>query len=285
MTVYGDLDVSVIDQMPQNRKKIKTALRSEINVVDIFNFIKQSVEKGEQAFIVYPLVEESEKMDLKDVTSQYESISKTYLDGIKVELIHGRMNWQEKERVMESFANNEFDVLFSTTVIEVGIDIPNATIIVINEAFRFGLSQLHQLRGRVGRSDKQSYCILVTRDEHLRKMKSKNISLEYLSPSEQEKYKAQIRLNAMVEQSDGFKLSEIDFKLRGPGNIFGTEQSGLPQLRYADIVHDVELLIKARNDAFDIINKKISLTPEEYSIIKNELKKSYFSSLNFSHIA
>lgn len=285
MTVYGDLDVSIIDELPKNRKKIKTVLRSENNLEDIFRFIKEQVRNGEQAFIIYPLVEESEKLGLKDVTTQYEHFAGTYLSDIKVKMIHGRMNWQEKEEIMEKFANKEFDVLFSTTVIEVGIDIPNATIIVINEAFRFGLSQLHQLRGRVGRSDKQSYCILVTRDEHLSKIKSKNISLEFLSSSELEKYKSQIRLKAMVENNDGFKLSEIDFKLRGPGNIFGTEQSGFPQLKYADIINDTELLISAREDAFNLIYSDPSLVREENSIIKSELRQKYFSSFKLSHIA
>lgn len=285
MTVYGDLDVSVIDQMPQNRKPIKTALRSEKNLEDIFKFIREKVKSGEQAFIVYPLVEESEKMDLKDVTSEFEKINKTFLSGINVNLIHGKMKWQEKEIIMESFANREFDVLFSTTVIEVGIDIPNATVIVINEAFRFGLSQLHQLRGRVGRGDKQSFCILVTRDDHLQKMRTKNISLDYLAAAELDKYRSQIRLNAMVEHNDGFKLSEIDFKLRGPGNIFGVEQSGIPQLQHADIINDTELLIIAKNDAFNIIRNDPSLSEKENLIIKQHLKKNYSTALKFSLIA
>jgi len=285
MTVYGDLDVSVINQMPQNRKPIKTALRSEKNLEDIFRFIREKVNSGEQAFIVYPLVEVSEKLDLKDVASEFEKIKKTYLDGINVGLIHGKMKWQEKESIMESFAKDEFDVLFSTTVIEVGIDIPNATIIVINEAFRFGLSQLHQLRGRVGRGDKQSFCILVTRDEHLQKMRTKNISLDYLAAAELDKYKSQIRLNAMVEHNDGFELSEIDFKLRGPGNIFGIEQSGMPQLKHADIINDTELLIKAKNDAFNIIKSDPSLSEKGNHIIKQHLKKNYSTALKFSLIA
>jgi len=271
--------------MPKNRKEIKTALRSEKNLEDIFKFIREKVKSGEQAFIVYPLVEESEKLDLKDVTSEYEKIKETYLSGINVNLIHGKMKWQEKESIMERFAQGEFDVLFSTTVIEVGIDIPNATVMVINEAFRFGLSQLHQLRGRVGRGDKQSFCILVTRDEHLQKMKTKNISLDYLSASELDKYKSQIRLNAMVEHNDGFKLSEIDFKLRGPGNIFGVEQSGLPQLKHADIINDSELLVKAKNDAFNIIDSDPSLSKKENLIIKQHLKKNYSTALKFSLIA
>lgn len=283
MTVYGDLDISVIDEMPENRKPIKTALRSEKNLEDIFRFIVDKVKSGEQAFIVYPLVEESEKMDLKDVTSEFEKIRKTYLKGTKVNLIHGKMRWQEKEAIMESFAKGEFEVLFSTTVIEVGIDIPKATIIVINEAFRFGLSQLHQLRGRVGRGDKQSFCILVTRAEHLHKMKT--IALDYIASAELDKYKSQIRLNAMVEHNDGFKLSEIDFKLRGPGNIFGVEQSGIPQLKHADIIYDTELLIKAKNDAFKIIEDDPSLSSKPNLVIKQHLKQNYSTALKFSLIA
>ena len=285
MTVYGDLDVSIINQMPLHRKPIKTVLRSEKNLEDIFRFIRERVKEGEQAFVVYPLVEESEKLDLKDVTSEFEKIKKTYLSGINVNLIHGKMSWQEKESVMESFSKGMFEVLFSTTVIEVGIDIPNATIMVINEAFRFGLSQLHQLRGRVGRGNKQSFCILVTRDEHLQKMRNKNISLDYLAAAELDKYKSQIRLNAMVEHGDGFKLSEIDFKLRGPGNIFGVEQSGIPQLKHADIVNDIELLIKAKDDAFNIIQQDSSLSKNENLIIKENLKKNYSTALKFSLIA
>ncbi len=285
MTIYGDHDVSIIDRMPLNRKKIKTVLRSEKQLDKVFDFIKEKAISGEQSFIVYPLVEESDKLDLKDVTSQFEKIKKTHLKDLRVRLIHGRMNWKEKEEVMNQFAKRKFEILFSTTVIEVGIDIPNATIIIINEAFRFGLSQLHQLRGRVGRNDKQSYCILITREEHLQKMKTKNIDLEYLSTSDLEKYRSQIRLQAMVDTNDGFNLAEIDFKLRGPGNIFGTQQSGLPQLKHADIIEDQELLVEAKYDAFKLISDDPQLNQGDHDVIKKQLKNTYLKSYNFSNIA
>lgn len=284
MTIYGDLDISTIDEMPAQRKPIKTALRGESQLDKVIDFIKDRVEQGEQAFVVYPLVEESEKLDLKDVTTHYEKIKNEHLQNLNVGLLHGRMNWKEKEEIMEQFARKEFDILFSTTVIEVGIDIPNASVIVINEAFRFGLSQLHQLRGRVGRSDKQSYCVLITRDEHLKKMNTK-IDLEFLSPADIEKYKSQIRLNAMVETNDGFKLAEIDFKLRGPGNIFGTQQSGLPQFKYANLIEDQDLLEEAKQDAFNIITSDPLLSKGENQIVKRELKNNYIDVFNFSNIA
>ncbi len=284
MTIYGDLDISTIDEMPAQRKSIRTALRGESQLEKVFDFIKDRVEQGEQAFVVYPLVEESEKLDLKDVTTHYEKIKDEHLQNLKVGLLHGRMSWKEKEEIMEQFARKEFDILFSTTVIEVGIDIPNASVIVINEAFRFGLSQLHQLRGRVGRSDKQSYCVLITRDEHLRKLNTK-IDLEFLSPADIDKYKSQIRLNAMVETNDGFKLAEIDFKLRGPGNIFGTQQSGLPQFKYANLIEDQDLLEEAKQDAFNLITSDPLLTKGENQIVKRELKNNYIDVYNFSNIA
>lgn len=285
MTIYGDLDVSVIDKMPADRKPIKTYLRGEKKLPDVFKFITEKVKEGRQAFVVYPLVEESEKLDLKDVTSEYERIKRTYLTGVKVGLIHGRMKWYEKETAMEEFLNKKFDVLFSTTVIEVGIDIPNATIMVINDAFRFGLSQLHQLRGRVGRGSEQSYCILITKDEHAVKPNLFNYDFEYLSPQEKEKYKSIIRLNSMVKYTDGFKLSEIDFKLRGPGNIFGIEQSGFPDLKFADIINDTSLLIQAREDAFDIISSDKKLIEEKNKVVKHQLLTNYKKSLKYSSIA
>lgn len=285
MTLYGDLDISIIDQMPANRKKIKTVLRSDNQLDKVFQFIEEKANAGEQAFIVYPLVEESDKLDLKDVTTQFDEIKQTHLKNINVGLIHGKMNWREKEEIMEDFSGGKFDVLFSTTVIEVGIDIPSATIMVINEAFRFGLSQLHQLRGRVGRNDKQSYCILITCEEHLSKMKMNKVDLEFLSSSDLEKYRSQIRLNAMVETNDGFKLAEIDFKLRGPGNIFGTQQSGLPQFKFTNLIEDQDLLIEAKDDAFKLISHDPLLNKGDHKIVKEQIKNTYLEAFNFSHIA
>ncbi|NOX17571.1 MAG: ATP-dependent DNA helicase RecG, partial [Chlorobi bacterium] len=249
LTVYGDLDVSVIDEMPKNRKPIKTALRKEKSLSDIYNFISDmNRDEGYQAYIVYPLVEESEKIELKAAETYYKSLKEEYFSHLNVGLIHGRMRWQEKDQIMIDFAQKKIDVLISTTVIEVGVDVPDANIILINDAERFGLSQLHQLRGRVGRSDKQAYCILVTGIEKPINVEKISYDFKYLSRRQIEKNKTVIRLSAMVNFSDGFKLSEIDLKLRGPGDIFGTKQSGFPELKYADIIEDKNLLIKAKED-------------------------------------
>ncbi|HKB85542.1 MAG TPA: ATP-dependent DNA helicase RecG, partial [Ignavibacteriaceae bacterium] len=199
MTVYGDLDISIIDEMPKNRIPIKTYLRGDSKLPDIFKFIIDKRKEGYQSFIVYPLVEESEKLELKAAESHYNVLKKTFFKNINVGLIHGRMSWQEKEEAMMLFLAKKFDVLVSTTVIEVGIDIPGANIILINDAHRFGLSQLHQLRGRVGRSGKQAYCILVTKDEFAGRQEKLQLDLEYLSSMQMEKYKASVRLQSMVK--------------------------------------------------------------------------------------
>ncbi len=285
MTVYGDLDVSIINEMPKNRIPIKTYLRGESKLPNIYHFVKSELDKKHQAFIVYPLVGESDKVDLKSAEEYFEFLSTEIFSEYKVGLIHGKMNWREKEERMLRFANKEYDVLVSTTVIEVGIDIPDATVIIINDAYHFGLSQLHQLRGRVGRSNKQSYCILITKDELLNAKYSNNFDPEYLSRKEIEKYKSLIRLNSMVKYTDGFKLSEIDLKLRGPGNIFGKEQSGFPELKYANIVEDSELIIRAKKIAFNIISKDPSLSLPHHKLIKSVLKKEYSNHILYSSIA
>jgi ATP-dependent DNA helicase RecG len=285
MTIYGDLDVSIIKEMPQNRKPIKTALRGESKLPDIYKFVIKMKEEGYQSFIVYPLVEESEKLTLKAAETYYISLKEEYLAGLSIGLVHGRMNWKEKESVMFDFLNKKFDVLVSTTVIEVGIDIPDANIIIINDAHRFGLSQLHQLRGRVGRSGKQGYCILVTEDSLANSGFASNFDLNYLSEREIEKYKTFIRLHSMVQHTSGFKLSEIDLKLRGPGDIFSTQQSGLPNLKYTDVTTDIELIEAAKSHAFKIISDDPSLRKKENSLIKNTLKKNYSQHLVISSIA
>ncbi len=285
MTYYGDLDVSTIDEMPAGRKPVKTFLRGESKLPAIFDFVKQKIAEGDQAFIVYPLVEESEKLELKAATLYFEKLSKTVFADYKVGLIHGKMNWREKEEVMINFSRKEFDILISTTVIEVGIDVPAANIIVINDAQRFGLSQLHQLRGRVGRGKRQGYAILVAKDEYLKKVKLKNIETDYLSPAEKERYKAFIRLKSMEKYNDGFKLAEIDLKLRGPGNIFGTEQSGLPQFKYGDIAEDKEILRKAKSAAFEVIGNDPELKTPDYSLIKKMLFTNFKKNLEYIKIA
>ena len=285
MTLYGDLDVSVIDEMPENRKPVKTVLRGESRLPEIFNFIIDKSEEGYQTFIVYPLVEESDKLELKAAETFYEELSKTHLKNLNVGLIHGRMSWQEKEEKMLLFLKKEFDVLVATTVIEVGIDIPDANIILINDAHRFGLSQLHQLRGRVGRSDKQAYCILVTKDEIVQYNIQQRLELDYLSSSMIEKFKSAIRLQTMVKTNNGFEIAETDLKLRGPGDIFSTKQSGFPDLNYADIVQDTELLSLTKKIAFDLINKDPSLDSEKNYVIRKNLIRHFSENLKYAKIA
>ena len=283
MTLYGDLDVSTISEMPLNRKSVKTFLRGESKLPDIYKFIEEKIKDGYQSFIVYPLVEESEKLELKSALTYYNDLSKTFFKDIKLGLIHGRMSWREKEEVMSLFLARQFDVLISTTVIEVGIDIPDANIMLINDAYRFGLSQLHQLRGRIGRGNKQAYCILVIKDEYL--SRNKILDLDYLSPAQLEKQKTIIRLQTMVQYNDGFKISEIDLKLRGPGDIFGTAQSGFPELKYINLIHDSDIIMNAKKNAFAIIKDDPHLTQSINLIIKKNLLKYYSGSLKYAKIA
>ncbi|MGB5528654.1 MAG: ATP-dependent DNA helicase RecG [Ignavibacteriaceae bacterium] len=285
MTVYGDLDISVIDEMPKNRIPIKTVLRGESRLPEIFKFIIDKSKDGYQTFIVYPLVEDSDKLELKAAETFYEELRKTHLQNLRLGLIHGRMSWQEKEEKMLLFFKKQFDVLVSTTVIEVGIDIPDANIILINDAHRFGLSQLHQLRGRVGRSDKQAYCILVTKDEIVQYNIQQQLDLDYLSSSMLDKYKSAIRLQTMVKTNNGFEIAETDLKLRGPGDIFSTKQSGFPDLKHADIVNDIELLNITKKIAFDLINKDPSLNSERNRVIRKNLIKHYSENLHYAKIA
>lgn len=285
MTIYGDLELSVIDEMPKNRKPIKTVLRGENKLPEIYKFIIDKSKEGYQSFLVYPLVEESEKLELKAATTLFEELSNSHLRELKLGLIHGRMSWQEKEEVMLRFLKKDFDALISTTVIEVGIDIPAANIILINDAQRFGLSQLHQLRGRVGRSEKQAYCILVAKDSLVSKTNQRELDLEYLPPAQIEKYKSSVRLQTMVRHTDGFKIAEMDLTLRGPGDIFGTIQSGFPELKYADIINDTQIIIDAKQRAFAIIEKDPRFILPENQIIKQNLLTHYSESLKYATIA
>ncbi|HSD62478.1 MAG TPA: ATP-dependent DNA helicase RecG [Ignavibacteriaceae bacterium] len=286
MTLYGDLDVSIINEMPENRRPVKTVLRGENKLPEIFRFIVDKNKKeGYQAFIVYPLVEESEKLELKAAESHYNELRESYLKDLNIGLIHGRMSWQDKETVMFEFLHKKFDVLIATTVIEVGIDIPDANIILINDAHRFGLSQLHQLRGRVGRGTKQAYCILVTKDRYAATTDKLPSDLEYLSPVQKEKYKSGIRLKTMVEYLDGFKIAEVDMKLRGPGDIFGTKQSGIPEFKFINIIEDTGLLISARESAFKIITGDPHLEKDENKIIREILSRHYRPQLEYIKIA
>ncbi|MBN1300943.1 MAG: ATP-dependent DNA helicase RecG [Melioribacteraceae bacterium] len=282
MTTYGDLDISTINELPDERLPVKTALRSERKLNDIYKFIIERLNNDEQAFLIYPLVEDSEKLQLKSAMEEFNSLKRTVFKDYKVGLLHGKMPWTEKESVMNRFADGHFNILISTTVIEVGIDVPNTTVILINDAHRFGLSQLHQLRGRVGRSNKQSYCILVTKEEFIKYSLPKNLSVDLLSPAEREKYKTHIRLQSMINHSNGFELSEIDLKLRGPGDMFGTKQSGLPDLKYSNIIEDVEILYQAKEDAFNLVKNDFSLKEEKNFLLRKILMNKYLSDLTLS---
>jgi len=284
MTLYGDLDVSLIDELPKNRKKIITVLRGESKLPEIYKFIRNKAKENYQTFIVYPLVEESDKLELKAATKHFEELRSSYLKDLNVGLIHGKMNWQEKEEMMIRFLKKEFDVLIATTVIEVGIDIPDANIILINDAHRFGLSQLHQLRGRVGRGNKQAYCILVTKDKLAQNFNFDNQNIEFLSQSQLENYKSIIRLKTMVENNDGFKIAEIDLKLRGPGDIFGSKQSGFPELKFVNLIYDEDIIREAKISATELIKEDPSLRLEKNFLIRKELLSNYKQSLKFYKI-
>jgi ATP-dependent DNA helicase RecG len=278
MTVYGDLDVSVIREMPRNRKPIKTKVVFESQTEQVYEFIRAELKKGHQAYIVYPLVEESEKLLLKAATVHYERIKSEVFPEFKCGLLHGQMFWYEKEETMRSFLNKEFQILIATTVIEVGIDIPNATIMLIEDSDRFGLSQLHQLRGRVGRSELQSYCMLVAKDKY-------RFELNKKYKSDDERKAVIIRLKTMEETTDGFEIAEIDMKLRGPGDLLGTRQSGLPAFKFLDLAEDQKIISIARKDAFEIISNDPHLRLPEHELLKQEFLRLYREENIFIDIA
>ncbi len=250
MSVYGDLDISVIDELPPGRKEIKTVHRYDSNRLSVFKFLKDEINKGRQAYVVYPLIQESEAMDYKDLMDGYESISRDFPSPkYQISIVHGQMKPADKEYEMNRFVKGETQIMVATTVIEVGVNVPNASVMVIESAERFGLSQLHQLRGRVGRGGEQSYCILLS-------------SFKLSSDSK-------TRLQTMVETTDGFKIAEVDLKLRGPGNIMGTQQSGVLNLKIADIVNDTAILHKARQTAISVLEDDATFSkPENASLLK-----------------
>jgi ATP-dependent DNA helicase RecG len=229
LTLYGDLDVSVIRDLPPGRLPVKTTARPEARRDEVYAFLRKQLEAGCQAYVVYPLVEESAKVDLKAATEMADQLAQEVLPEFRVGLLHGRMKPAVKERVMRAFAAGELHVLVTTTVVEVGVDVPNAGVMVVEHAERFGLSQLHQLRGRVGRGRDQGYCVLL-----------------YQAPLGDE---ARGRLEAMTDTTDGFEIAERDLLLRGPGDFFGTRQAGVPTFRLIDLVRDRELLEEARDEA------------------------------------
>lgn len=229
LTTYGDLDVSVMREAPPGRRPVKTIVRPDTRRDEIYEFVKKQLEAGRQAYVIYPLVEESTKVDLKAATEMADHLAQEVFQAYKVALLHGRMKQDAKDRIMTAFARGEIDLLVSTTVIEVGIDVPNASVMIVEHAERFGLSQLHQLRGRVGRGAHQSYCVLL-----------------HQTPANEQ---ARARLAALSETTDGFVIAERDLELRGPGDFFGVRQSGMPTLRTGDLLRDHEIMEQARSEA------------------------------------
>ena len=258
MSVYGDLDISVIDELPQGRKPIKTVHWTDKNRLRIFKFLKDEIKKQRQVYVVYPLIAESEAMDYKDLMDGYESISRYFpKPQYQISVVHGKMKPKDKAYEMQRFVNGETQIMVATTVIEVGVNVPNASVMLIESAERFGLSQLHQLRGRIGRGSAQSYCILVS-----------DVKLSN---------EARTRLQTMVATSDGFKIAEVDMKLRGPGNLTGTEQSGILNFKIADLTKDAQMLQKAREAATQLLRQDPQLNLPAHKAIaqtyQNILKK------------
>lgn len=250
MSLYGDLDISVIDELPPGRKPIKTVHRFDSNRLKVFRFIRDEIKKGRQIYIVYPLIQESEALDYKDLMDGYESIARDFpMPEFQISIVHGQMKPADKEYEMQRFVNGETQIMVATTVIEVGVNVPNASVMIIESAERFGLSQLHQLRGRVGRGADQSFCILMT---------SHKLSAD-----------SKTRLETMVRTNDGFEIAEVDLKLRGPGDIMGTQQSGILNLKIADIVKDNEILKTARYYAMQLLKADPSLEKPENLVIRH----------------
>jgi ATP-dependent DNA helicase RecG len=264
MTLYGDLDVSVIDQLPAGRKPIKTIHRFDAHRLQVNQFLRDQIEAGRQVYMVYPLIEESEKLDLKHLMDGYESVCRAFPD-IAVSIVHGRMKPEAKDFEMTRFIKAETKIMVATTVIEVGVDVPNASVMVIENAERFGLSQLHQLRGRVGRGAEQSYCILMT--DYKLGVDSKT------------------RIETMVKTNNGFEISETDLKLRGPGDIMGTQQSGALDLLIADLAKDGPILQLAREVAIDVLKKDPELEKPENKVIKTQIESIRKTVVNWSRIS
>jgi ATP-dependent DNA helicase RecG len=264
MTLYGDLDISVIDQLPAGRKPIRTIHKFDAHRLEVNNFLRLQIQEGRQIYIVYPLIEESEKLDLKDLMDGYESVCRAFPD-IAVSILHGKMKVEAKDFEMSRFIRKETSIMVATTVIEVGVDVPNASVMVIENAERFGLSQLHQLRGRVGRGADQSYCILMT---------SYKLSAE-----------AKVRVDTMVKTNNGFDIAEMDLKLRGPGDLMGTQQSGALDLLIADLGKDGHILQRARECAQTILEKDPELDLPENRVIRVQIDSMRANALNWSRIS
>ncbi len=264
MTVYGDLDVSIIDELPAGRKPIKTTHQTDANRAKVFGFIRKEIDKGRQAYVVYPLIEESSKLDLKHLEDGYESISRAFPE-LHISIVHGKMKPADKDFEMKRFVKGETHIMVATTVIEVGVNVPNASIMVIENAERFGLAQLHQLRGRVGRGAEQSYCIL---------MAGQKLSKD-----------GRTRMETMVRTTDGFEIANVDLQLRGPGDMAGTQQSGVLDLLLADLSKDQDILTEARNAAETIIAGDTQLEKQEHRGLALHLQKMRKDHINWAYIS
>jgi ATP-dependent DNA helicase RecG len=264
MTLYGDLEISVIDELPFGRKPIKTIHRFDSHRLQVNKFLRDQIDLGRQVYCVYPLIEESEKLDLKHLMDGYESIARAFPD-VPVSIVHGRMKADVKNYEMKRFAKGETKIMVATTVIEVGVDIPNASVMVIENAERFGLSQLHQLRGRVGRGAEQSYCILMTSYK--------------LGPD------SKVRIDTMVKTNNGFEIAETDLKLRGPGDLLGTQQSGILDLLIADLSKDGKLLQHAREKAIQLLQNDPELEKPENKVIRIQIESMTKTAVNWSRIS
>jgi ATP-dependent DNA helicase RecG len=264
MTLYGDLDISAITELPAGRKPIRTVHKYDAHRLSVFGFLKEEINKGRQVYMVYPLIEESEKLDLKDLMDGYESVARAFPD-IPLSILHGKMKSKDKDFEMQRFVRGETKIMVATTVIEVGVNVPNASVMVIENAERFGLSQLHQLRGRVGRGAEQSYCILMT---------------DYKISKD-----TQLRIETMCRTNDGFEIAEVDLQLRGPGDITGTQQSGLMDLLISNLAQDGEILKAARASVEAILQLDPDLQLSENNPIKLHLSKIKKEQTNWSRIS
>jgi ATP-dependent DNA helicase RecG len=261
LTVYGDLDISVIRELPKGRQPIATYWVEEAKRERIYSFIEEELAKGRQAYIVYPRIEESEEKGMRSARRMYETLAKGHFRTYRLGLLHGKMSSKDKDSVMADFKNGEIDILVATVVIEVGIDVPNASVMLIENAERFGLAQLHQLRGRIGRGDHESYCIL------LADPKTEN---------------AKARLKAIEETVDGFEIAEEDLDLRGPGEFFGTSQHGLPEIRFGNIIKDFAIMKAARDEAFGMIGRDPELKEERHRLLRDSFVNRFRGRLDFA---
>ena len=264
MTLYGDLEVSVIDELPAGRKPIQTVHRYDKDRLKVFGFMQEEIKKGRQVYIVYPLIEESQSLDLKNLMDGYESIARAFPQ-VPLSIVHGGMKAEDKDYEMQRFVKGETKIMVATTVIEVGVNVPNASVMIIENAERFGLSQLHQLRGRVGRGAEQSYCILMSKYELSRD--------------------SRIRLETMVRTNDGFEIADVDLRLRGPGDLMGTQQSGITDLLIADLSKDAALLTLARDAAQQVLARDPSLEQPEHFAILRQVRQQKKAAVNWSRIS